>query len=181
MKWMIASDIHGSAYYCEKMSERFTLEGADRLVLLGDLLYHGPRNDLPSNYAPKSVIKILNGMKESLLCVRGNCDCEVDAMVLDFPMLADFAVIETGGKLIYLTHGHIYNEDNPLPMMRGDVLIHGHTHVPLCEERGGRIFMNPGSLSIPKENSPHGYMTLEDGLFLWKDIDGAEYKSFSLA
>ena len=181
MKWMIASDIHGSAYYCEKMRERFALEGADRLVLLGDLLYHGPRNDLPRDYAPKSVIKILNDMRESLLCVRGNCDCEVDAMVLDFPMLADYAVIETGATLIYLTHGHIYNEDRPLPMMLGDVLIHGHTHVPLCEERDGRIFMNPGSLSIPKENSPHGYMTLEDGNFLWKDIDGAEYKSFSLA
>ena len=181
MKLMIASDLHGSSYWCARMLEAYKKEQPNRLIFLGDILYHGPRNDLPKEYAPKEVIAQLSPLKEKILCVRGNCDCEVDAMVLDFPMLADYAVIETGGKLIYLTHGHIYNEDNPLPMMRGDVLIHGHTHVPLCKERGGRIFMNPGSLSIPKENSPHGYMTLEDGLFLWKDIDGAEYKSFSLA
>ena len=107
MKWMIASDLHGSAYYCRKMLEAFEREGADRLFLLGDLLYHGPRNDLPREYAPKEVIPLLNGKKEVLLCVRGNCDAEVDQMVLEFPVLADYAVLPVGQRLIYATHGHI--------------------------------------------------------------------------
>lgn len=174
MKWMIASDLHGSAYYCRKMLETFEREGADRLFLLGDLLYHGPRNDLPREYAPKEVIPLLNGKKEKLLCVRGNCDAEVDQMVLEFPVLADYAVLPVGQRLIYATHGHIYHVKNLPPLAPGDVLLHGHTHVPAWTEFGqGNLYLNPGSVSIPKENSPHSYMTLEGNTMQWKELESS--------
>ena len=174
MKWMIASDLHGSAYYCRKMLEAFEREGADRLFLLGDLLYHGPRNDLPREYAPKEVIPLLNGKKEKLLCVRGNCDAEVDQMVLEFPVLADYAVLPLGQRLIYATHGHIYHVKNLPPLAPGDVLLHGHTHVPAWTEFGqGNLYLNPGSVSIPKENSPHSYMTLEENTMQWKELESS--------
>ena len=174
MKWMIASDLHGSAYYCRKMLEAFEREGADRLFLLGDLLYHGPRNDLPREYAPKEVIPLLNGKKEKLLCVRGNCDAEVDQMVLEFPMLADYAVLPVGQRLIYATHGHIYHVKNLPPLAPGDVLLHGHTHVPAWTEFGqGNLYLNPGSVSIPKENSPHSYVTLEGNTMQWKELESS--------
>ena len=174
MKWMIASDLHGSAYYCRKMLEAFEREGADRLFLLGDLLYHGPRNDLPREYAPKEVIPLLNGKKEKLLCVRGNCDAEVDQMVLEFPVLADYAVLPVGQRLIYATHGHIYHVKNLPPLAPGDVLLHGHTHVPAWAEFGqGNLYLNPGSVSIPKENSPHSYMILEGNTMQWKELESS--------
>ena len=174
MKWMIASDLHGSAYYCRKMLEAFEREGADRLFLLGDLLYHGPRNDLPREYAPKEVIPLLNGKKETMLCVRGNCDAEVDQMVLEFPVLADYAVLPVGRRLIYATHGHIYHVKNLPPLAPGDVLLHGHTHVPAWTEFGqGNLYLNPGSVSIPKENSPHSYMTLEGNTMQWKELESS--------
>ena len=174
MKWVIASDLHGSAYYCRKMLEAFEREGADRLFLLGDLLYHGPRNDLPREYAPKEVIPLLNGKKEKLLCVRGNCDAEVDQMVLEFPVLADYAVLPVGQRLIYATHGHIYHVKNLPPLAPGDVLLHGHTHVPAWTEFGqGNLYLNPGSVSIPKENSPHSYMTLEGNTMQWKELESS--------
>lgn len=174
MKWMIASDLHGSAYYCRKMLEAFEREGADRLFLLGDLLYHGPRNDLPREYAPKEVIPLLNGKKEKLLCVRGNCDAEVDQMVLEFPVLADYAVLPVGQRFIYATHGHIYHVKNLPPLAPGDVLLHGHTHVPAWTEFGqGNLYLNPGSVSIPKENSPHSYMTLEGNTMQWKELESS--------
>ena len=174
MKWMIASDLHGSAYYCRKMLEAFEREGADRLFLLGDLLYHGPRNDLPREYAPKEVIPLLNGKREKLLCVRGNCDAEVDQMALEFPVLADYAVLPVGRRLIYATHGHIYHVKNLPPLAPGDVLLHGHTHVPAWTEFGqGNLYLNPGSVSIPKENSPHSYMTLEENTMQWKELESS--------
>ena len=174
MKWMIVSDLHGSAYYCRKMLEAFEREEADRLFLLGDLLYHGPRNDLPREYAPKEVIPLLNGKKEKLLCVRGNCDAEVDQMVLEFPVLADYAVLPVGQRLIYATHGHIYHVKNLPPLAPGDVLLHGHTHVPAWTEFGqGNLYLNPGSVSIPKENSPHSYMTLEGNTMQWKELESS--------
>ena len=172
MKYMIASDIHGSAYYCDKMLDAYRGEGADRLLLLGDILYHGPRNDLPEKYAPKEVIAMLNPLRDEILCVRGNCDTEVDQMVLSFPIMADYALMDLGKRLIFITHGHVYNEQNLPPMKKGDILLHGHTHVPKCVEHEEYVYMNPGSVAIPKEGSHHGYMTLEDGLFLWKDFDG---------
>lgn len=172
MKWLIASDIHGSAHYCRKLIECYRAEGADRLLLLGDILYHGPRNDLPQEYAPKAVIAMLNEIKDEILCVRGNCEAEVDQMVLEFPVLADYAIIDTGKKLIYATHGHVYNESNLPPLKNGDILLNGHTHIPKCTEHNSYIYMNPGSVSIPKENSHHGYMTFENSKFIWKSLDG---------
>ena len=180
MKWMIASDIHGSAAYCEKLLAAFGREQADRLLLLGDLLYHGPRNDLPQGYAPKEVIAQLSGVKDKVFCVRGNCEAEVDQMVLPFPVLADYCLLEQKGRVIFATHGHHYNLENPPLLQPGAVLLHGHTHIPAKDNSLGFWYLNPGSVSIPKENSPHSYMTLEDGQFLWKDLDGAVYDSLAL-
>lgn len=181
MKLMIASDIHGSAYYCRLMLEAFQREKADKLILLGDILYHGPRNDLPKEYAPKEVITLLNGMKDKILCIRGNCDTEVDQMVLEFPILADYSVILNGKHIIYATHGHKYNEDNLPPLQKGDILLNGHTHIPKCINYDNYVYMNPGSVSIPKENSSHSYMVVEENKYIWKTIkDGSIYMSFNV-
>ncbi len=170
MKWFIASDIHGSEYYCRKMLDAFHAEQADKMLLLGDILYHGPRNDLPKDYNPKSVISMLNAKKELILCVRGNCDTEVDQMVLEFPVLADYCILHDSGITVYATHGHVYNEENLPPLSKGDYLLHGHTHVPKHAVRESYVCLNPGSVSIPKENSHHGYMLWENGVFTWKDL-----------
>ena len=180
MKWMIGSDIHGSAYYCEKLLEAYDKEKADRLVLLGDILYHGPRNDLPKEYNPKKVIELLNEKKQEILCVRGNCDTEVDQMVLEFPILADYAILTQGNHMIYATHGHKFNEKALPPLKKGDILLHGHTHVPKCVEHENYTYLNPGSVSIPKENNWHGYLILEHGTFVWKDLDGEEKMTYSI-
>ncbi len=180
MKWLIASDIHGSAYYCKKLLKAYKSEKADKLLLLGDILYHGPRNDLPKDYAPKEVIRMLNEIKGEILAVRGNCDTEVDQMVLEFPILADYAVLTAGTRLIYATHGHNFNSKNLPPIAKTDILLHGHTHVPVCEVYDDHIYLNPGSVSIPKENSAHSYMTFDGTEFLWKDLEGGIYKSFTL-
>ena len=170
MKLMLASDIHGSAYYAEKMRQAYIDEKADRLILLGDLLYHGPRNDLPKDYAPKKVIEILNDIKEEILCVRGNCDTEVDQMVLDFPIMADYAVIYADGRTLYLTHGHKFNPENPPKLKKGDYLVNGHTHIPANEDKGDFIYINPGSVSIPKAGNGHTYMIYENGEFALKEL-----------
>lgn len=175
MKWLIASDIHGSAYYCGELVKAYERERADRLLLLGDILYHGPRNDLPKEYNPKAVIEMLNPLKDSILCVRGNCDTEVDQMVLNFPILADYAILCVGERMIFATHGHHFNPKALPPLHQGDILLNGHTHVPACEAKGDYWYMNPGSVSIPKENSPHGYMILEGHCFQWKSLEGKTY------
>ena len=180
MKYLIASDIHGSALYCEQLLARYRQEQADRLLLLGDLLYHGPRNDLPEGYDPKSVIAQLNEYAADILCVRGNCEAEVDQMVLDFPCMADYAVLPIGKNIIYMTHGHHANEENPPKLKAGDILLCGHTHVPKCAEHAGFTYLNPGSVSMPKDGSCRSYMTMEDGVFLWKKLqNGEEYMKFS--
>ena len=171
MKLMIASDLHGSAYYCKKMLDCYDKERADRLILLGDLLYHGPRNDLPRDYCPKEVINLLNQRKNQILCVRGNCEAEVDQMVLEFPILADYCLLEINGQTIFATHGHHFNPQNPPMLKEGDILLNGHTHIPANQNMSTYTYMNPGSVSIPKEGSAHGYMIF-DGNFVWKDLDG---------
>lgn len=180
MKWLIASDIHGSAPCCKMLLEAFSREQADRLLLLGDLLYHGPRNDLPEGYAPKTVIELLNSVKEKIFCVRGNCEAEVDQMVLEFPVLADYCLLEAGSRLIFCTHGHHYNLQSPPALKPGDVLLHGHTHVPAKDNSRGFWYLNPGSVSLPKEDSPKSYMTLENGEFRWKTLGGEEYDALRL-
>lgn len=166
---MIASDVHGSALYCAKLMERFNEERADGLLLLGDLLYHGPRNDLPEGYDTKRVMAMLNGMAQSLICVRGNCDAEVDQMVLSFPIMAEQAVLSLGGCTLRAVHGH--HLDSFVPSGAEDeVLLYGHTHVPVCEKVNGVLRMNPGSVSLPKQGSCHSYMVFAEGLFQWKDV-----------
>ena len=176
MKLMIASDIHGSAYYCKQLLAAFEKEQAERLLLLGDILYHGPRNDLPRDYAPKEVLAMLNAMKDKIFCVRGNCDTEVDQMVLDFPILADYCILTAGNHLVYATHGHNHNLQALPPLQPGDILLHGHTHIPAWEAFGDKnLYLNPGSVSIPKAGSANSYMILEDNTFFWKSLDGETY------
>ena len=179
MKLMIASDLHGSAYYTKKLLEAKEKEKPNKLLLLGDILYHGPRNDLPKDYAPKEVIAMLNPLASEILCVRGNCEAEVDQMVLDFPVMADYCVLFESGRTIYATHGHIFSENNPPKLQDGDILLTGHTHIPACVDHGF-WYLNPGSVSIPKENSWHGYMILENGVFTWKDLEGNIMKEWKV-
>ena len=180
MKWLIASDIHGSAFYCRKLMEAYEKEQASRMLLLGDLLYHGPRNDLPREYAPKEVISLLNGRASEILAVRGNCEAEVDQMVLDFPVMADYMVLSEEGLVIYCTHGHIWNAQNLPPLKQGDVLLHGHTHILKAEKEEGRWILNPGSVSIPKEGNPPSYAVLESGIFRIRDFEGNTIKEADL-
>lgn len=180
MKVLFASDIHGSAYYCGKLLEIYRQSGADRLVLLGDILYHGPRNDLPRDYAPKQVIAMLNQYKDQIYAIRGNCDTEVDQMVLEFPILADYALLALNGKTFYATHGHVYNQDNLPPMLPGDILIHGHTHLLKAERTGEITVLNPGSVSIPKGGNPNTYALLKDTVFTIFSLDGDVVKQVEL-
>ena len=172
MKLLIASDIHGSAEYCRSLIEAIKRENPSKVLLLGDLLYHGPRNDLPLRYAPKEVAAMLNEIKGKLICVRGNCDTEVDQMMLDFPVLSDSAMLFIDGMTIYAAHGH-----HEFPTLEeGNVVVSGHTHIPVDYVKDGIRYINPGSVSIPKENSWHGYVVLEDGNFTWKSLDGTVQK-----
>lgn len=181
MKLLIASDIHGSARYCRALMERIAAEGPDRVILLGDLLYHGPRNDLPEEYAPKQVIKMLNSLETPLLCVRGNCEAEVDQMVLHFPVLAENALLLLGNRLVYATHGHHDCESAPPQLERGGVLLCGHTHIPAWTAHEDFWYLNPGSVSIPKNGSRHSYMMWQDGVFRWKDVvTGEEYHQLKI-
>lgn len=181
MKWMIASDLHGSAQCCRRLLEALQREGADRLILLGDLLYHGPRNDFPEEYDTRAVTALLNSVKHRLLCVRGNCDSEVDQMILEFPMQADYALLNWEGLTLYATHGHLWNEDNPPLMTAGTVLLNGHFHLPAARSHDGWHYINPGSTSIPKDGSTGSYLILENRVFTWKDMDGTPYQTYTPA
>lgn len=180
MKWIIASDIHGSAAACQKLIEHFVAEKADKMLLLGDLLYHGPRNDLPEKYGPKSVFEQLNEYKDKIVCVRGNCDAEVDQMVLEFPITDPFIYLPFGDFNVFATHGHLYNLYSPPKLEKGDVLLCGHTHIADCREANGFLYCNPGSLSLPKGNTPAGFMVYDNGVFTWKTIDGETYNTHKM-
>lgn len=177
MKLLIASDLHGSAYNCRLLLEALQREGADRLVLLGDLLYHGPRNPLPREYDTQATAALLNSVKERLFCVRGNCDADVDQLVLDFPILADHALLSVDGVELFATHGHIHGPDNPPPMRSGSFLLCGHIHLPVRRELGAFTYLNPGSLALPKEGTPRSYLTLDRGVFTWHELEtGVEFQ-----
>lgn len=180
MKWMIASDIHGSAYYCRKLLEKMKEEGADRLLLLGDILYHGPRNDLPEGYAPKEVISMLNPLKDIVVCVRGNCDAEVDQMVLDFSVSDEVKEVMFAEQRVLALHGHHMEKQCENRVLEGFVVLSGHTHIPHVFEKEGVCYINPGSVSIPKEESPHSYIIYENGVFHFMDLERDEYMKFSV-
>ncbi len=180
MKIVIASDIHGSEFFCKKLMDAIEREQADRVLLLGDLLYHGPRNDLPYGHGPKSVILMLNSIADKILCVRGNCEAEVDGMVLDFSVEADYALLELNGLTLFASHGHHYNPQNPPKQASPYVLLNGHTHIPACEEHLGFTYINPGSVSIPKNGSQNSYILLDGTEFFWKNLDGEVYMTKKL-
>ncbi len=170
MKFLIGSDIHGSAFWCRKLMEVFREEQPDKLLLLGDILYHGPRNDLPKEYAPKQVIAMLTEVQEKILCVRGNCEAEVDQMVLPFPCMADFSQFEVEGKAFFLTHGHLWNPDKLPYLPEGSIFLYGHTHIKFDEDICGIRCLNPGSVSIPKDGS-HSCLIYENGSFRFRTLE----------
>ena len=185
MKAVVISDIHGSGYYAEKIKEINERENPDKIILLGDLYYHGPRNELSQEYKPMKVAEILNSLKDKLLVVRGNCDADVDQWLIHFPIMADYSWIMEKDRVIYLTHGHVYGKDfrkdeSFPPLQKKDVVLSGHTHIPITEPTDGGLFFNPGSVSIPKNGSKNGYMTLENGLFIWKSFEDGEYARYKL-
>ncbi len=171
MKILFASDIHGSEYYTRKLTDKYRELSCDKMILLGDLLYHGPRNDLPKGYNPKGVIKILNDMSDEIISVRGNCEAEVDQMVLDFSCMSDYFIMFEKGRMFFVTHGHLFNCENPPKLKSGDLLIHGHTHVRKIEKFKDNLYINPGSVSLPKENNPPTFMIYEDGKFTIYDFE----------
>lgn len=180
MKLMIASDLHGSLAAAEKLFERFLEEQPEKLILLGDLLYHGARNDLPERYDTKGLTALLNRYAKKIIAVRGNCDAEIDQMVLDFPIMADYALMYVDGKEWIITHGHVFNENSMIPHPEGCILIHGHTHLKVLEKCGDFYYLNPGSTSIPKDDDRGSYMIYEDGVFSIRDLSGNEIKSLTL-
>ncbi len=172
MKYLIASDIHGSAFWCERLMRRIDAERPDKILVLGDVLYHGPRNALPAGYDPKAVIAMLNPLAPKIMAVRGNCEAEVDQMVLDFPCMADYAeLVDENGRTLWLTHGHLWNPEKLPPLPTGSAFLYGHTHVKVLEETEAAITVfNPGSVSIPKDGS-HSFGIYEDGRFRFELLE----------
>ena len=178
MKVLVISDIHGSSYYAEKIKEIVARENPDKIILLGDLYYHGPRNDLTQEYAPMKVAEILNSLKDKLLVVKGNCDAEVDEMISDFKF-EDHLLLDINGKKIYFTHGHRYNIE-VIPYEDFEVLIYGHIHQGFIQEKEGFVFANPGSISLPKCNSAHSYIVIDENKIILKDVDGNVLQKYEI-
>ena len=173
MKILICSDIHGDMDCLALLLERYKEEKAEKLVILGDILYHGPRNDIPAGYAPKKVIATLSEMKDEIIAVRGNCDTEVDQMVLPFPILSDYSYVLADGLTMLMTHGHKFSPENPPPMAKDTIMLGGHTHVTkIVALDNGCYYVNPGSISIPKENNPKTYAVYENRRITVKTLDG---------
>lgn len=173
MKLIFASDIHGSATYCEQLFERIADENPDLIVLLGDLLYHGPRNDLPLGYDPKRVVSLLNSAKDRIIAVRGNCDSEVDQMVLDFPCMADYSTILLERNIaFFITHGHVFKPEDAKDLAASQAFISGHTHIKQAETIEGCFMLNPGSISLPKDGS-RSFAIYDEGTFLLKTLEGS--------
>jgi uncharacterized protein len=181
MKLIFISDIHGSEDYLKKALLGCDIEDSDRIVLLGDILYHGPRNPLPQGYNPKGVIELLNPLKSQIIAVRGNCDSEVDQMVLDFPMRGDYQQLFIDGKSFFLSHGHLTENECPKNLGKNTLYLQGHTHIPLIKKVDSGWHLNPGSISLPKENHPHTFAVYEDGLFTIKTLEYTTYMSMQLS
>lgn len=181
MKFFILSDIHGSATAFERAMSAFEREKADYLVICGDYLNHGPRNTIPEGYDPQRTAQMINAYKIRILAVRGNCDSEVDQMLLEFPCAGDYLMFFTGRRRCFVTHGHLWNEQHLPPLLAGDIFISGHTHIPVLEERNGFILLNPGSPSIPKGGSEPGYAIIEETSVVLKNLDGDEIKRVKLS
>ena len=175
MKIMIASDLHGSLSACRLLLEAFEREQPDKLLLLGDLLYHGPRNDLSQEYNPKEVAEILNSLQDKIICVRGNCDTEVDQALLNFSIMAEYLTLELQDKILFATHGHRFQQGNALILEPGDIVLQGHTHIAGKEKRGHYYCLNPGSAALPRAGTKAGYLCLEDNIFSWKTLNGEVY------
>lgn len=180
MKLFFMSDIHGSYYYLKKSLEAFHREEADYILILGDELYHGPRNELPKEYNPKAVAELLNEYKDNIMAVRGNCDSEVDQMLIKYPIMSDYSIVFYEGRRIFLTHGHIFNEENRPNLSKGDIIAYGHTHVPRAESIEDLYFLNPGSISLPKEGNKNSYGVLYENVFYIKDFDGNVIKKIDI-
>ncbi len=180
MKLFFISDIHGSLHYLKKALEGFHREGADYIIILGDELYHGARNPLPEEYNPKEVALLLNSYADKIIAIRGNCDSEVDQMVLEFPVMSDYSTILYDGRRIFLSHGHIYGPDNLPKLSAGDLFVYGHTHIPVAEKSEKLYVINPGSISMPKENNPNTYGVLEGRTFQIKTLEGSLFKEIAL-
>jgi putative phosphoesterase len=180
MKIFFMSDIHGSLYYLEKALQLYKEEKANYIVILGDALYHGPRNPLPEDYKPQLVASLLNQYKDKIMAIRGNCDSEVDQMLIEYPMMADYSIILYNERRLFLTHGHIYNENNLPNLSENDVLIMGHTHIPVAKKYNNIFILNPGSITLPKENNPNSYGILEEDLFQIKDLEGNVIKEIKM-
>lgn len=178
MKVLVVSDIHGSSYYAEKIKEIVERENPEQIILLGDLYYHGPRNELSQEYAPMKVAEVLNSLKDKLLVVKGNCDAEVDEMISDFKF-EDYLLLDVNGKKIYFTHGHKYNIEK-IPYEDFDILIYGHIHQGFIQEKEGYLFANPGSISLPKCGTEHSYLILEEDKFILKDVEGKILQEYKL-
>lgn len=180
MKLLVASDLHGSAPCCEAVLNAFAREQADTLVLLGDLLYHGPRNPLPEGYDPKRCYEMLNAFSGRILCARGNCDAAIDTAVLDFPVTAESLLFQLGGRTVFATHGDLWNEEHPPRLRPGDILLTGHFHTSVCTEHPSFVYMNPGSPALPKDEGHRGYLVLTEEEAVWKDLSGTVYRRYRL-
>ena len=182
MKLFFASDIHGCFDSAQKMIKAFEQSGAQHLLLLGDILNHGPRNAVPLGYAPMKVVELLNCYADKIIAVRGNCDSEVDQMLLSFPMMADYNWVLLGdGRRLFLTHGHLYRSDNCPHLSAGDIIASGHTHLPVAEKQGEIILFNPGSVTIPRGENKSSYGLFEDNRLSVMSFDGDELSFYSLA
>lgn len=170
MKVVVISDIHGSKFYANKIIEIMNDENPDKLILLGDLYYHGPRNPLTGEYNPGEVANILNSFKDKIIAIKGNCDAEVDEMISEFK-LNEYLEVEINNRKVFLSHGHKYNIDS-LPPVEFDVMLYGHFHMGFIHEENGMIIANPGSISLPKNNTKNSYLVIDEEKISLKDING---------
>lgn len=180
MKYLLISDIHGCLPTLEQALRFFEAEHYDMLCILGDILNYGPRNRIPEGIDPKGIVERLNKMRDKIVAVRGNCDAEVDQMLLDFPIMADYALLVDGGHRLFLTHGHVYNEEHRFPLV-GDILFYGHTHLWKLEPtaEGGAV-CNLGSITFPKGGNEPTFATYEDGRIDMRRLDGSIVKTLNV-